>query len=51
MTAKAPHKAALNAQFDETPWHGTVERARVSANGSIRFVFKDGHDIHEALFY
>ena len=41
---------ALRAQilvkhFDEALCYGTVEQVRVSANGSIRFVFKDGQEV------
>ena len=32
-------------EFDETLWYGTVDQAWVSARGSIRFVFKDGHQV------
>ena len=35
----------LISRFNETLWYGTVEQVRVTADGSLRFIFKGGQEI------
>ena len=35
----------LISRFNKTLWYGTVEQVRVTADGSLRFIFKGGQEI------
>lgn len=35
----------LITEFDEVLWYGTVDQVRVSQDGKLRFIFKDGTEI------
>ena len=35
-------RQGLIAEFDEALWYGTVDQVRVTQNGKLRFIFKDG---------
>ena len=35
----------LISSFNETLWYGTVEQVRVTAEGNLRFIFRDGQEI------
>jgi site-specific DNA recombinase len=37
----------LIAEFDEVLWYGTMDQARVTQDGKLRFIFKDGTEIDE----
>ena len=33
------------SRFNETLWYGTVEQVRVTTEGNLRFIFRDGQEI------
>ena len=33
------------SSFNETLWYGTVEQVRVTTEGNLRFIFRDGQEI------
>lgn len=35
----------LISSFNETLWYGTVEQVRVTTEGNLRFIFRDGQEI------
>ena len=35
----------LIPSFNETLWYGTVEQVRVTTEGNLRFIFRDGQEI------
>ena len=35
----------LISSFNETLWYGTVEQVRVTIEGNLRFIFRDGQEI------
>ena len=35
----------LISRFNEAPRYGTAEQARVTAEGNLRFIFRDGREI------
>jgi hypothetical protein len=39
----------LITEFDEVLWYGTVDQVRVTKDGKLRLIFKDGTEIEESL--